>query len=139
MIVYKFVIFWGAFIFTCVAVGIMLSPVIVFSMKCAWFEAAEREDLVTLKLLPFSWGKRFINVVDTQGNTALHRAAQNGASKSVSFLVKKGIKKGVPNIAGNTAMDLAQNAGHTVLASYLAPRKRKKRVTRARLANKRDR
>ena len=85
MAVYKFVIFWVSFIFACVVVVAMFSPVIVFSMKCAWFEAAEREDLVTLKLLPFSWGKRFVNVVDRQGNTALHRAAQSGAWKSVTF------------------------------------------------------
>ena len=51
--VYKFVIFLVSFIFACVVVVAMFSPLIVFWMKCVWFEAAEREDLVTLKLFTF--------------------------------------------------------------------------------------
>ena len=57
VIVYKFVVFWGAFIFTCVAVGIMLSPVIVFSMKCAWFEADREGRPSYIKTITFLLGQ----------------------------------------------------------------------------------
>jgi ankyrin repeat protein len=50
--------------------------------------------------------------VDAQndlGNTALHYAAQTGASRIVEYLVARGAKLDVYNYSGQTAIDLARS------------------------------
>jgi ankyrin repeat protein len=51
-----------------------------------------------------------VNAVNDLGNTALHYAAQTGASRIVEFLASKGAKLDVQNFQGKTPLDLAKSA-----------------------------
>ena len=53
------------------------------------------------------------------GYTALHRAAQAGASKSVSILVERGISKQALDSKGRTPLHLAARSGHVECSKRL--------------------
>lgn len=60
-----------------------------------------------------------INLTDQQGNTRLHIAAGDGRVHDVERLIERGARVAVRNNDGITPYDLADSAGHTVVAAIL--------------------
>ena len=61
-----------------------------------------------------------INIVDeTNDMTPLMYAAHYGYLNTVKMLVEKGAKLDKKNYSGNTAYDLAQKKGYTLVVNYL--------------------
>lgn len=70
-------------------------------------EKAGRADPLEVIKLFVEAGAR-VNDVNDLGNTALHYAAQTGATRIVEYLASKGAKLDVQNFQGKTALDLAR-------------------------------
>jgi ankyrin repeat protein len=52
-----------------------------------------------------------VNAVDAAGSTALHRAAENGATAVIRLLAERGAVLDVKNTRGSTPLDLALASG----------------------------
>ncbi|KAJ3104173.1 hypothetical protein HDU96_009005 [Phlyctochytrium bullatum] len=66
-----------------------------------------------------------LEMVDSEGRTALHFAADDGRSNIVKMLIKKNARPDVRDNRGQTAADLAEANGHKSLARHLRSMKAK--------------
>ena len=60
-----------------------------------------------------------INLTDQEGNTRLHIAARDGHVREVERLIQCGARVDARNNNSETPFELADNAGHTVVAAIL--------------------
>ena len=77
--------------------------------------AGDRDDVTAVLLAAGA----DVHATQSHGWTALHGAAQNGASATVERLLAAGANPVVSNDEGRTAGDLAADAGHEALAARL--------------------
>lgn len=80
------------------------------TLQAPLFLAAAAGDNIEALMYFFETGCP-INVVDSQGNTALHFASINSCIKAIAFLIDNKIELNNPNSQGNTALHLAALAG----------------------------
>lgn len=64
-----------------------------------------------IKIFKMHWMRGF--------GTALHHAARRGDEEMIIFLLEKGAKQDIKNSKGKTALNLAEEEGHDVVASIL--------------------
>ena len=60
-----------------------------------------------------------VDAINDLGNTALHYAAQTGATRIVDYLASKGAKLDVQNFQGKTALDLARGPSATLIRKLI--------------------
>jgi uncharacterized protein len=60
-----------------------------------------------------------IDAINDLGNTALHYAAQTGATRIVEYLADRGAKLDVKNFQGKTALDLARGPSATLIRKLI--------------------
>lgn len=63
--------------------------------------------------------KRAVNLVDINGETALHYAARHGYVSSIELLLNAGADLSIKNVFGHTAADLAQMQGWNKMEQLL--------------------
>jgi ankyrin len=93
-------------------------PVWLFGRDGALFRAAAVGDLTLCKELVGRGAD--VNTASAQGFTPLHRAAQNGHTAVVEYLLSKGATP-TSTQSGETPLDMAQAAGHEKIAALLKP------------------
>lgn len=83
-----------------------------------WHDAADAGDEAKLKSL-LSADSKLLNSPDSEGKTALHRAAARGNLDAARFLVASGADVNVKSKSGLTALKLATGFGRTEVAEFL--------------------
>jgi ankyrin repeat protein len=82
-----------------------------------WFRAARANDVAALK--KFEAGKFPLDTRDAAGDTALHAAAQAGATEAADHLLKRGVAIDVTGAGGRTPLMAATLAGQTEMVRWL--------------------